>query len=211
MSKSETIAADVTERLRSDILLGALRPGEWLRQIDLQDRYGCTRSAARGALATLAAGQVVEHVPNRGFRVVQPSVEIREEITEVRLMLERPAAEAIVAFATAQDIAAIRAAAQAFLDGVDHLAYPEMRRLNHAFHRALVAPLRNATLVDMINDLRERDLPGDWSSWSTESNVRRSATDHMEMVAALEARDVAGLQALIEAHLTSWKRGRLPA
>ncbi|WP_010139004.1 GntR family transcriptional regulator, partial [Oceanicola sp. S124] len=59
MSKTETIAAaDVTERLRSDILLGALRPGEWLRQIDLQDRYACTRSSARAALATLAAGQV---------------------------------------------------------------------------------------------------------------------------------------------------------
>jgi len=55
---------DVTERLRSDIVLGALRPGEWLRQIDLQDRYNCTRSAARTALATLANAHIVEHTPN---------------------------------------------------------------------------------------------------------------------------------------------------
>ena len=206
MSKSETIvAADVTERLRSDILLGALRPGEWLRQIDLQERYQCTRASARSALATLAAGQMVEHVPNRGFRVVQPSAEVREEITEVRLMLELPAAEAIIASATAQDVARIQAAAEAFDAGVDQLPYPEMRALNHAFHRALVAPLLNGLLADTINDLRERDLPGDWSSWSIGANVRRSSQDHLDMAKAVAARDAEALRRLIRQHLTRWQ------
>lgn len=206
MSKSDTIvSADVTERLRNDILLGALRPGEWLRQIDLQDRYKCTRASARSALATLAAGQMVEHVPNRGFRVVQPSAEVRAEITEVRLMLELPAAEAIIATATAQDVARIQEAAEAFDAGVDQVTYPEMRALNHAFHRALVAPLANGLLADTINDLRERDLPGDWSSWSVGANVRRSSQDHLDMAKAVASRDVEALRQLIRQHLTRWQ------
>lgn len=206
MSKPETIvAADVTERLRNDILLGALRPGEWLRQIDLQDRYRCTRASARSALATLAAGQMVQHVPNRGFRVVQPSAEVREQITEIRLMLELPAAEAIVASATEQDVASIQEAAEAFDAGVDRLPYPEMRALNHAFHRALVAPLVNHLLADTINDLRERDLPGDWSSWSIGANVRRSSQDHLDMARAVAIRDAEALRQLTGQHLTRWQ------
>ena len=84
----------------------------------------------------------MEHAPNRGFRVVQPSVEIRSEITDVRLMLELPAASVIIAQASATEIAQIRAAAIAFNAGVEVLPFQEMRRLNQAFHRALIAPLR---------------------------------------------------------------------
>lgn len=206
MERDESIvAAEVTERMRSDILFGTLRPGEWLRQIDLQDRYDCTRSAVRAALAMLVAGQVVEHVLNRGFRVVQQSVEIRAEITEVRLMLELPAAEMIVDAASARDVAVIRDAAQAFDASVEFLPYQEIRRLNHAFHRSMIAPIRNATLVNQINELRERDLPGDWSAWTITANVRRSSADHLAMVEAIETRDPTLLRELIRNHLTAWK------
>ncbi len=208
MKKVEPIPSDdVTERLRSDIVLGALRPGEWLRQIDLQERYRCSRSAARTALAALASAQIVEHAPNRGFRVVQPSVEIRSEITDVRLMLELPAASVIIAQASATEIAQIRAAAMAFNAGGDVLPFQEMRRLNHAFHRALIAPLRNSTLSNRINELRERDLPGDWLNWSTALKVRHSSAAHLQMVEALEAGDAERLRATVVAHLTNWKAG----
>ncbi|SOH95617.1 DNA-binding transcriptional regulator, GntR family [Monaibacterium marinum] len=196
---------DVTERLRSDIVLGALRPGEWLRQIDLQDRYNCTRSAARTALATLASAHIVEHTPNRGFRVVQPSVEARSEITDVRLMLELPAAVEIVTNASAADIADIRVAADAFDAGVDVLSVQKMRSLNHRFHRALIAPLQNTTLASLIHELRERDLPGDWSNWTTTSKVRQSSRDHLDMADAIEAGDAHALQVIIKAHLTRWQ------
>ncbi|EKE71736.1 MULTISPECIES: GntR family transcriptional regulator [Roseobacteraceae] len=196
---------DVTERLRSDIVLGALRPGEWLRQIDLQDRYNCTRSAARTALATLANAHIVEHTPNRGFRVVLPSIEARVEITDVRLMLELPAAAEVVANASDADIADIRAAALAFDAGVDVLPFQQMRGLNHAFHRALVAPLQNSTLASLIHELRERDLPGDWSNWATTAKVRQSSLDHLHMVDAIETGDARALQDIIEVHLTRWQ------
>mgnify|MGYP003669733365 CR=1 FL=1 len=202
---AESQGEDVTERLRSDIVLGTLRPGEWLRQIDLQDRYRCTRSAARTALASLASAHIVEHVPNRGFRVVQPSVEARSEITDVRLMLELPAAAEIVANASAQHIATIRAAALAFDAGVEGLPFQQMRALNHAFHRALTAPLHNTMLASLINELRERDLPGDWSNWTMTAKVRQSSRDHLDMVEAIEAGDAARLHDLIRAHLTRWK------
>ncbi|MEQ8445160.1 MAG: GntR family transcriptional regulator [Pelagibacterium sp.] len=193
-------------RLRSDIILGVFRPGEWLRQVDLQDRLGCSRFAVRQALSELALAQVVEHVPNRGFRVAAPSTTIRSEITDVRLMLELPAATEIVAVATARHIAVVRDAAHAFDAAIEDASFQRLRQINHEFHRALLEPIANETLANLINELRERDLPGDWSSWTSPSGVRQSSRDHLEMVEALEARNAENLQAIIRRHVTNWRK-----
>lgn len=196
----------VAGRLRNDIILGVFRPGEWLRQIDLQDRLGCSRFAVRQALSELTLARVVEHVPNRGFRVAAPSTTIRSEITDVRLMLELPAATEVVAAATAKQIAMVREAAHAFDAAIEDASFQRLRQLNHEFHRALLEPVANETLANLINELRERDLPGDWSSWTSPSSVRQSSRDHLEMVEALEARNAENLQAVIRRHVTNWRQ-----
>eukprot|EP00873_Tetraselmis_striata_P032225 jgi/Tetstr1/452489/TSEL_039525.t1 len=167
----------VAGRLRNDIILGVFRPGEWLRQIDLQDRLGCSRFAVRQALSELTLARVVEHVPNRGFRVAAPSTTIRSEITDVRLMLELPAATEVVAAATAKQIAMVREAAHAFDAAIEDASFQRLRQLNHEFHRALLEPVANETLANLINELRERDLPGDWSSWTSPSSVSSGIID----------------------------------
>ena len=204
--KKENAPLKVAGRLRNDIILGVFRPGEWLRQIDLQDRLGCSRFAVRQALSELTLARVVEHVPNRGFRVAAPSTTIRSEITDVRLMLELPAATEVVAAATAKQIAMVREAAHAFDAAIEDASFQRLRQLNHEFHRALLEPVANETLANLINELRERDLPGDWSSWTSPSSVRQSSRDHLEMVEALEARNAENLQAVIRRHVTNWRQ-----
>lgn len=194
------------ERLRDDISAGVYRPGEWLRQIDIETRYDMPRFTVRQVLAELALGQVLEHVPNRGFRIVEPSADKRAEITAVRLYLEIPAALEAIDRATETDIEQVATAADAFDAGIEHLPYPELRQLNHNFHRALLEICPNATLVNLVNELRERNLPGAWSSWASPARMRASGQDHQRMVAALRQRDAAMMKDVITNHLTSWKR-----
>lgn len=194
------------ERLRDDISAGVYRPGEWLRQIDIETRYDMPRFTVRQVLAELTLGEVLEHVPNRGFRIAEPSSDKRAEITEVRLYLEIPAALEAIKRATGEDIALVAAAADAFEAGIEHLPYPELRQLNHNFHRALLDICPNATLVNLINELRERNLPGAWSSWASPARMRASSSDHQQMVAALRQRDAELMSEAITNHLTSWKR-----
>ena len=56
----------VADRLRSDILEGRLKPGEWLRQERLAQEHGVSQMPVREALKQLAAEGLVEHVPYRG-------------------------------------------------------------------------------------------------------------------------------------------------
>jgi DNA-binding GntR family transcriptional regulator len=45
------------------------RPGEWLRQIDLERKFQASQFDMRSALEELAVRETIEHIPNRGYRV----------------------------------------------------------------------------------------------------------------------------------------------
>src|SRR3546814_8626773 len=60
---------EIAERIERDIHVGTLAPGAWLKQVDLEERYGCTRIDLRQALDRLVTRQLVRHTPNRGYRV----------------------------------------------------------------------------------------------------------------------------------------------
>ena len=62
------LAQLVTDRVRSSILEGRIRPGEWLRQERLAQELGVSQMPVREALKRLAAEGFVEHLPYRGAR-----------------------------------------------------------------------------------------------------------------------------------------------
>ena len=77
----------VADRLRGEILQGQLKPGEWLRQERLAFEQGVSQTPVREALRQLAAEGLVEHVPYRGIRVVEFSVEDVEDLYACRALI----------------------------------------------------------------------------------------------------------------------------
>jgi DNA-binding GntR family transcriptional regulator len=77
------------ERLRREILAGALVPGERLVEEQVTKRFGISRAPLREALRLLAQQGLVEHLPRRGVRVATLSAQDAEELFEVRDVLER--------------------------------------------------------------------------------------------------------------------------
>src|SRR5258706_10949727 len=123
MSKAAANAAssDIAERIARDIQSGALAPGMWLKQIDLEERYGATRIEIRRALDRLAQRRLVEHIPNRGYHVFAPDGTQTREILEIRCILETAAVDGIVGNADEASVEALAALARRFdaliLDG----------------------------------------------------------------------------------------------
>jgi len=70
-----TLASSVYERIREDILIGRLQPGEKLRIDTLRQRYTVGGSPIREALNRLSSeGLVLQH-DQRGFGVLPASIE----------------------------------------------------------------------------------------------------------------------------------------
>ena len=76
-------------RLRSEILSGALVPGERLIEEQLTRRFGTSRAPLREALRLLEQQGLVEHLPRRGVRVTQLSPREVDELFGLRDLLER--------------------------------------------------------------------------------------------------------------------------
>jgi DNA-binding GntR family transcriptional regulator len=86
--QSRTLANDVFEKLRADILSNSLPPGMKLRFGDLREAYKVGLSPLREALSRLAENRLVVATGQRGFRV--PSVSVRDilDIAMVRKEVE---------------------------------------------------------------------------------------------------------------------------
>lgn len=193
----ETLVAAI----RDDILYGVYRAGEWLKQIDLQERYAANRFEVRQALVELKNRHLVEHKVNSGFRVASPDPDELLQMKAVRTILEAGAAAMVVDRATAADLAALDDLATRFEQAIETGDPPTRTELNFAFHRRLYDIAGNPVLAGMIREMRERGQDGTTGRWYTLAGVRLSAREHHDMIAAIRDRDAETLRRLIDQHI----------
>jgi DNA-binding GntR family transcriptional regulator len=194
---AEEVAAAVTADIRS----GVLGNGAWLKQIDIEARYGCTRASARRALEALAIRGTAQRIPQRGYYVTAIDERERRELADVRVLLEAATAASIVERATNDDIRDLRRLARAFIAAVKRGGAAERYATNRAFHVRLTELCDNGALVKLVLTLRG-DLPATpMMQWSTQAHIERSAREHIEMVEALAERDPERLAKCITRHI----------
>src|SRR5271163_4529311 len=92
-----TRAQAVAAGLRQAILVGEIRGGQHLRQVQVAHQFGVSTTPVREAFTILRREGLVEVDDHRGALVVTPSVERLREIYEIRIALEPMAAAAAAA------------------------------------------------------------------------------------------------------------------
>lgn len=195
------MTTDVTQLILQDIQSGIYTPGAWLKQIDLETRYGRGRNEIRRALDRLALKRVVAHVPNRGYHVYQSDGKQWDDVAEIRIMLETGIAAKVIARARPADVANLRDLAERFQDLTVTGTMLELYEANLSFHRAYVELSGNDELHAVIAELRQRTSSAPVSQWHTRSRVEVSAAEHHRMVDCIEAGNEAELKRLVEQHI----------
>ncbi|WGD49425.1 GntR family transcriptional regulator [Bradyrhizobium sp. CB1650] len=183
------------------ILQGDYRPGEWLRQIDLEEAFAAKRFEVRGALAQLAASGMVAHVENRGYRVAQPDMNVVREMLAIRILLEVEAATQALPNIGQTELERIKEAQRAFEEAVARGSKADQANTNATFHDEIYRHASNQSLARLIVEIRNRARPGPIALWPSYADLQRSAAHHVEIVAAIEARDVEALVAAIRRHV----------
>ncbi|QCI13192.1 GntR family transcriptional regulator [Pseudomonas putida] len=69
MVQLTSLQTKVAGQILAAIQSGELAPGNHLKEVELAERFGVSRSPVRGALAYLADQQLIEPMANHGFRV----------------------------------------------------------------------------------------------------------------------------------------------
>lgn len=190
----------VARAIERDISLGELGPGAWLKQVDLEERYGATRIEVRQALDRLAEKGLVKHLARRGYRVEEFDAERLRQIMEVRAVLEVAAAELVIHRHDETTLAAMQEAAERCRVAILHGTAEEHESANLDFHRAMLAPCPNRELVELLFDLRGRAPVSVTRRRNTMAVMQCATEHHFEMIRLIRARDLPALRRLMREH-----------
>jgi len=203
---SGTRAEELYERLRSDVFMGRLRPGQRLKFPDLCEMYGTSVGPAREALTRLTSERLVTLQAHLGYAVAALSSDELTDLTTARVELEGLAFghairsgderwEADVV-ATHHMLVLRERQARGGVRGDDwHLAH-------EAFHAALLAGCGNRRLVQIAQDLRaETQLYRRWAAPLLGEANRDPAAEHAALADAALSRDVEQGVQLLRDHI----------
>jgi DNA-binding GntR family transcriptional regulator len=230
-----TKADEIALALEDDIVSGRIDAGSVLRQEQLSERFGVSRTPIREALRRLAASGLVSFTPNRGVRVRTLSRDELREAFLVRAELESLATALAVPRMTPQRLEELDAAEQRFSEltlalrakareGVaDNALAVECMGANYGFHDVIYAAAETPYLERLAKSAR-RTFIGQ-ITWVARAELdelyERNDREHRAIREAIAAGSASGARALAREHvLHSWElldsildlvRGREPS
>jgi DNA-binding GntR family transcriptional regulator len=198
---NEPLSNQVYNVLRDAICVGSIQAHDHLVQNQLAEQLQVSRTPVRDALLRLAQEGLVKAVSARGFVVEPLTPHDILEVYELRRLLEVPVAAAAVPLLRAVDIAHLKdlnlEITTAPQDGWK--AYD----LNRQFHSRLIETSPNRLVRSTLSDLW--DLPIARRIFHQQVakgfDAEEMAHGHVEIIAAVEARDAEALTAALLAHL----------
>lgn len=176
------------EAIRSAILRGDYAPGERLKEAEIAERVGVSRTPVREAFRVLETEGLIELLPGRGARVRVYSAEEVATIHEIRSVLEGKVARRAVMHVSPSHLAALHASCDR-LEKLPVGAAEECDLENQFFHGLIFDIVGNDRLTHIARRQLEVPLPYKQDYWSTAEVKQASVDAHREVCAALRAGD----------------------
>jgi GntR family carbon starvation induced transcriptional regulator len=202
-----TLASSVEERLRRDLISAVFMPGEKLAIDVLRQRYNAGASPVREALNRLSAEGWVLQSDQRGFRVPPVSVDLLEELTRTRCLLNEITLREAIARADEGTDEAIVVALHRLTRTPTRVSEdpkrinPEWEERHRAFHTSLIAACGSRWLIDFNATLFEQAAR--YRALAAQSKASRDVQkEHKAIADAVIARDVSEAVRLANAHIT---------
>jgi DNA-binding GntR family transcriptional regulator len=201
-----SLADAVVDAVRSGITTGELVPDATYSVYQLAELLGVSRSPVREGLLRLAEAGLVRIDRNRGFRVLTPQARDIEEIIDIRLALEPPAARRAAEQATDAQHAEVRHAFDAMgaALGEARTGPADEKRFwvaDHAVHDTLMRAggnLRAAAIIDRLRATTALLGPPTTTAGRTLAEIR---DEHEPIVTAVLHRRGADAETAMRRHL----------
>jgi DNA-binding GntR family transcriptional regulator len=206
MTTSVACACDV---IRQCIQAGTYPGGSWIREMTIAQLAKVSRTSVRQALNVLAIEGFVELHPNRGAMVVDWNDENLLEVFDVRVMLESYACELAAERASALDIVTMKKQADLFSELVekDHQHLRQKITLaNNELHQKILQACGNQRLSTLLVAVVQVPMVHQTFARYELEDLRRSASQHQDLVQAISRKDREWARATMMAHLLSGKQ-----
>jgi DNA-binding GntR family transcriptional regulator len=207
----------VADKIRALIADGKITPGEWLRQEHLAREVGVSHTPFREAVKLLVAEGLLEHLPHRGVRLVQFSVQDIEDLYMVRGLLESRTAREAAKNITDAELSELESLLAEMRENLAPDQISHYRNLNRRFHQVIYTASRHQYLIRILNQVWAFSPTMLWAQFvSTASTPLSSRTDadpmeHGNILSALRRRDSHEAERLMREHIESARQDLMDA
>jgi DNA-binding GntR family transcriptional regulator len=196
-----SLHGELVDLLYDMVLDGELRPGDKINEQALCARFGVSRTPLREALKVLASGGLVILAPNRGASVAQISREEIDQLFPIMGALEALAGELACARITDAEVARIRKTHDQMVRHYEKREPAPYLKLNRAIHEGIFAAAGNAELTQLYHTIMVRTHAVRFTAKKSPARWGEAIEDHVQMIAALDARDGKKLALVLKEHL----------
>lgn len=176
--------------IRSAIVRGDLEPGTAIKDAELAEKLGLSRTPVREALAMLTDEGLVETKPHAYTRVTALEAEpVQDALLVVRQM--HSLATGLVVYRkwlTAEDLTAMRAANKAFKEALEANDVVAALAADNEFHGVTVHRCDNFAITATIDRFTPLVRRAEHSRFSSPA-ARHSVTQHQQIIEACEQGD----------------------
>ncbi|UZK67291.1 GntR family transcriptional regulator [Sphingomonas sp. M1-B02] len=199
--------------IREGILAGTFAQGSHITARQLAEATGLSRTPVREAMRQLDAEGLITLIPNRGAFVASFTENEIEQIYELRVLLESFAAQVAAERINDTQRAELHSLAEEMAELVEQrsIDVEAIAAVNDRFHKGVLEACGNPRLRDLLGAITEVPLQLSTFRRYSIDQLRRSAAQHAELVAALMAGDAAWAGSVMTAHIRSARHTLLQA
>lgn len=186
---------------------GTLLPGTQLKEVQLANRFGVSRTPVRDALSRLEDLGLAERV-NRGLEVRGLDPEQVIQVYDMRILLEVEASGQAAQNRNLNDILTL----EALLERDRSLEKPtdaELIQTNLEFHRAVWKASQNLVLIDLLERLMTHLVHAPTSTLSVDDRQNEALNEHAKPIEAISDRDTAAARDIANQHFSTAREIRM--
>ncbi len=200
------------EKFKQHLMMGDLKPGQFISQRELVTLTGVPLAPVREALLRLELEGVVQIAPQRGIQIVEVSLRFIRDTYQLRMMIEKEAAAKFASNASDATIHQLREVHRTVIarvekEGASDGLLKDAQGIDDSLHDTIVSALGNE-LVDWLYAMNNQRiqlirLSHGHLTLITPGTFRQVMIEHMAIIEALESHDPVAAAAAIEKHLTA--------
>lgn len=190
-------------KIRAHLLSGAAQPNEQITEDQLTQITGVSRTPVREAVRRLEDELLLVRSDTKRLFVADWSRDDIEEMFTLRQMLECHAAERAAHRLSRAQMAHLEAVNRTLKDAIaqDQPDVVRFLEANRSFHEAIIDAAHSPRLGQLLGKLVEAPVVLRTARNYSLDDLRQSARDHDELIAAFRTRDAEWARAVMGSHL----------
>lgn len=193
--------------IRQALATQKLMPGDRLREVDLADMIGLSRTPIREALARLESEGLVVHDATLGIMVAELDYNMITELYFMREILEGTAARLAAQHASDVEISLLEDMCAQYANSVGN--DQQLARSNRQFHELIYNCSHNRYLIKMLKTLHDTLTLLRHTTLADQKRVKDTVKEHEAVVNAIKKHDPDAAEKALREHIYASQKLRI--